>query len=165
MTTIRVGKPRKDRLIRERFHDPYKMVSKPPEPCICPVCKAVFKGGRWQWLKSWPEKAREEICQACRRIRDAYPAGILILNGSLVTTHLAELMNLARNQEADERAEHPLHRILRVSRRHGTVTICTTDIHLPERIGKALRRAYKGRFEINHEKQGCFVRACWTSIP
>lgn len=158
-----VTEPRKDRLIHERVHDPYKTRHKPPEPSVCPVCHTVFKGGRWQWLESWPTDSHKEICQACRRIRDNYPAGLVTMNGDFVKTHRVEVLRLARNEEKAERDQHPLHRIIQVEERPGGVVVSTTDIHLPRRIGEALRRAYKGRLELHYEKESCLVRVNWTS--
>src|SRR2546421_12752803 len=72
---------RQDRLLRELIHDPYKTKGKLPEPTVCPICKAVFRDGRWEWAESWPESARQEICQACHRTKDDYAAGIVTLSG------------------------------------------------------------------------------------
>ncbi len=154
---------RKDRLMQERVHDPYQSRGKPREPSMCPKCKAVFQGGRWQWIKSRPANAHEEMCQACQRIRDDYPAGLVSLKGEFVSTHKKQTLNLARNQEQAERALHPLHRILRIEERVDHLVISTTDIHLPKRIGEALHRAYKGELDLNYEKESCFVRVIWTS--
>ena len=123
----------------------------------------MFKGGRWQWLESWPTDSHAEICQACQRIRDNYPAGLVTLRGDFVQTNRAEVLNLARNHEQGERARHPLHRILKVEARPNEVVLSTTDIHLPKRIGEALHSAYKGRLELQYEKERCFVRVNWDS--
>jgi hypothetical protein len=40
---------------------------------------------------------------------------------------------------------------------HGIV-ITTTDIHLPRRIGEAVKRAFHGEIEDRFEKDGDFVR-------
>ena len=162
MTTF-FSESRKDRLIQERIHDAYKATRKLREPGVCPVCHAVFKGGRWQWLQSWPMDSHKEICHACRRIRDNYPAGLVTMSGDFVKTHRGEVLSLARNEEKAERDQHPLHRIIKVEERPGTVVVSTTDIHLPKRIGQALRRAYKGRLELRYEKESCFVRVNWIS--
>jgi hypothetical protein len=162
MTTF-VSDSRKDRLIHERVHDPYKTKRKSREPTVCPVCHAVFKGGRWQWLPSWPAESCEEVCQACQRIRDNYPAGLVTMSGDFVKTHREEVLTLARNHEQGERALHPLHRIIKVEERPEEVTVTTTDIHLPKRIGEALHHAYKGQLKVQYEKESCFVRVNWFS--
>jgi hypothetical protein len=42
------------------------------------------------------------------------------------------------------------------------IVITTTDIHLPRRIGDAVRRAFHGDIETNFEEGGYFVRVNWT---
>lgn len=154
---------RKDRLIQERIHDPYRTRRKPAEPSFCPVCNAVFKAGRWQWLESWPADSRPEICQACQRIRDNYPAGVVVISGAFVRTHQAEIVSLARNHEQGERARRPLHRIIKIETQPEALIVSTTDIHLPKRIGEALHRAYKGTLNLHYDKESCFVRVNWTA--
>ena len=40
--------------------------------------------------------------------------------------------------------------------------INTTDIHLPRRIGDAVKRAFHGDIEDHFEKDGYFVRVTWS---
>jgi hypothetical protein len=49
--------------------------------CItgCPQCGTVYQEGRWQW--SAREGVIEELCAACRRIKDKFPAGVVTLRG------------------------------------------------------------------------------------
>jgi hypothetical protein len=152
--------PRRDRMLRERVHDSYKTRLKLPEPTVCPQCKAVFGQGRWQWTEA-PAGANEELCQACHRINDAYPAGELTLRGEYLTAHKVEIMNLARNQEDLENGEHPLNRIMEMTDSGDTVLITTTDIHLPRRIGEAVHKAFKGEFDFKYDDEGYFIRADW----
>jgi hypothetical protein len=151
-----------DRLIHERVHDPYKTKSKPPEPTVCPVCYAVFKEGRWQWADSWPINAHRHTCQACHRTHDGYPAGIVIISGSFALIHKAEILNLARHLEQQEKQEHPLHRIMGIEEKPDSVAISTTDIHLPHSIGEALRRAYKGSLELRYTQESYFIEVKWS---
>lgn len=160
---IKSGNPRRmDRLIHERIHDPYKTKSKPPELSVCPVCHAIFKGGRWQWADSWPINAHEQTCQACHRVRDNYPAGVITLSGSFAANHRAEILNLVRHQEQLENREHPLHRILQIEEPPGSLVIKTTDIHLPHAIGEALRHAYKGILKIQYSEETFFIDVRWN---
>lgn len=148
-------------MIREMIHDPYKTRRKLPEPTVCPVCKAVFRGGRWQWADAWPADACRETCQACHRIRDNYPAGMVTLEGAFVRTHKEEILQLVRNHERGEKTLHPLHRIMGIEQNGDRMVITTTDIHLPRRLADALRRAYKGDLDVRYDEEGYFVRVNW----
>lgn len=152
---------RTDRLLHEHVHDPYKTKRKLPEPSVCPVCNAVFKDGRWQWAESWPMDAHKETCQACHRTKDNYPAGLLTLTGNFVKLHKAEIVSLARHHEKKEKTEHPLHRIMKIEEHPDAIVIKTTDIHLPQRIGEALRHAHRGELEMHYDEEGYFVRVNW----
>lgn len=113
------AEPRHDEMkshnIQEEVHDPYKARKKPHAPLLCPKCGAVNLSGRWQWAKEKYEDLDEELCPACNRIHDNYPAGEVILSGSFLAKHKQEIIELARNTEQAERDEHPLQRIMSIS--------------------------------------------------
>jgi hypothetical protein len=157
------GSARADRLIQERNHNPYKMRHKLAEPTVCPDCNAVFQAGRWHWAKNWPLDAHRETCEACRRTKDHYPAAEVTLKGGAVRLHKAEMLNLARNLEKLEIAEHPLHRIMKIEERPNRVVISTTDLHLARRIGQAICHAHKGKVNWQYSKESCFARVNWSS--
>lgn len=152
--------PRRDRLIREHVHDPYKARLKRTEPTVCPQCKAVYQHGRWQWGPA-PAGAEEDLCQACHRINDKYPAGEVTLRGDFLKRHRTEIVHLARNEEKMESGEHPLNRIMDIADSGDQVLITTTDIHLPRRIGEAIHRAYEGDLDYHYEKESYFLRVRW----
>lgn len=152
---------RRDRLIHEHIHDPYKTPHKPNEPTVCPHCGAVFHDGRWQWIAPVPEHAHRVSCQACHRMRDGYPAGLIHLNGSYAWEHRDELVQLARNCEAEENRAHPLHRIMKVVTHPDSLVIETTDIHLPHHIAEAIRHAHQGDLNIQYDEEGYFTRVEW----
>lgn len=159
--TVLPTPPRRDRLIHEMRHDPYKCTRKLAEPTICRRCKAVFLRGRWQWADSWPYDSRETLCQACRRILDDYPAGLLTLTGAFVRDHPEEVFHLLRHKEHQETAAHPLHRIMALAHIGACFSVKTTDIHLPHHLGEALQRAYKGQLKIHYDREGYFARIDW----
>ncbi len=155
--------PRMDRRIAEHVHDPYKTRRKLPGGTVCLDCGAVYEGGRWHWPSiPLPEDAPHEVCQACRRIRDAYPAGWLTIDGGFLAAHEDEIVHLVRHQEALEKGEHPLHRIMDITPENGGLVVTTTDIHLPRRIGEALRRAYEGELTFHYEEEAYRLRVHWT---
>jgi NMD protein affecting ribosome stability and mRNA decay len=152
---------RRDRLIHEHIHDPYKTPHKLAEPTVCPDCGAVYHEGRWQWIKPAPAKAHQTSCQACHRIRDKYPAGLIVLRGKFARDHQTELLQLARHHEAEEKQLHPLHRIMQIEEKEDGMTIETTDLHLPHRIAEALEHAYHGDLKMHYDQEGYFIRVEW----
>ena len=152
--------PRRDRLIHERVHDPYKTLLKLTGPTRCPDCGALYHQGRWRWGLLYIA-AEQAVCPACRRIADHCPAGILILSGSTVAARRDEILALVRRLEALERREHPLHRIMDVAEHAGGLSITTTDVHLPRRLGKALEQAFHGELDLRQSEGEYFVRVHW----
>lgn len=134
---------RHDRLIQQHRQDPYRPRQSPPEPAACPDCRAVWRGGRWQWAEP-PSDATPLVCPACQRTRDHHPAGMVTLEGTFVTRHAEELLNLVRNTADLEKRERPLNRIMDIESTLDRILVTTTDSHLPRRIGTAVQSAYDG---------------------
>lgn len=151
---------RRDRLIEEARHDPYRALRKPPEPTVCPQCGAVFHEGRWQWLAK-PANAHEETCPACRRIEDELPAGFVSIGGTFFRENREELLRLVRNEEARAKAEHPLKRIMKIEDAEDGVLVTTTEIHLARGIGEALHNAYQGELEFHYNENENLLRVVW----
>ncbi len=155
---------RLDRMIEEKFHDPYYEGRKYREPTVCPKCGAVFRNGRWTWEKEVPKDADKNMCPACRRIKDKYPAGVVVLEGNFIKdpSKKRDIMNLVKNTEEKAKSLHPLERIMEIKENEdGSIEILTTDPHLARRIGEAVAKAYKGEFEIKYLEEERFVRAHW----
>ena len=141
-------------------HDPYLARGKYPEPTVCRDCGAFYQRGRWRWGDA-PEGAHAALCPACHRIRDRLPAGEVRLASTFIDSHREELVSLARNEEAHEKREHPLHRIMDIDQGEGRMTVTTTDIHLPRRIAEAVRHAYQGELVLEYGKDEYRLRAEW----
>jgi NMD protein affecting ribosome stability and mRNA decay len=146
---------------QDHILDPYQRQQKLEEGTGCPQCGAVYRDGRWQWAAR-PRPARTELCAACRRINDEFPAGIVRLHGAFAREHKEDIIRLARHQEEAEKPEHPLNRIMAVEEDAQGLTITTTDIHLPRRIGEAVKRAFHGEIAVAFEQGGYFVRVTWN---
>jgi hypothetical protein len=150
----------RDRQIQDTVHDPYQERYKPASPAVCPGCSAVFEHGRWQWLAA-PAGATEHLCPACRRVKESFPAGYVTLSGRFLAEHRDELMHLVRNEEARAKQEHPLARIMQIAPQGDETLVTTTDVHLAQRIGEALRHAYQGDLDIQYAKDDYQVRVRW----
>ena len=85
-----------------------------------------------------------------------------MLCGSFAEAHKEEMLRLARHQEEVEKKEHPLNRIMSIEEDAEGITINTTDIHLPRRIGETIERAFHGKLAAHFEEDGYFVRVNWT---
>lgn len=153
-------KQERTRIFEDDRHDPYQRTQKLPDPTRCPECSAVFTRGRWTWdpLKFVDN---EQVCPACQRIRDDYPAGYIVIEGSFLQSHKEELLNLIRNLEKKKSEQHPLERIIKISESDGKMTITTTGIHLPKMIGDALKSSYEGDLNISYDAEN-LARVHWV---
>lgn len=154
---------RRDQLRQEREHDSYKSREKPPEPAVCPDCGAFFHAGRWQW-GACPAGAAEVVCPACHRVRDAFPAGFVHVDGEFFAAHRDELLSLIHHHAEKARAEHPLARLMAIKDDEGGtggVLVSTTDIHLARDLGDALQHAYHGDLEFHYNAGENLLRVHW----
>lgn len=152
--------PRRDRLLQEQRHDPYRATEKVTDLTSCPDCAACFRDGRWTW-QSAPAGAPSGRCPACRRIEDDYPGGYLTLEGPFLADHEEEILALVRNVEERQRTEHPLQRLMAITPQEEGFLVTTTDPHLAHGMGTALRKAYRGELEASWADGETLVRATW----
>jgi hypothetical protein len=151
---------RRDRLIKERRHDVYQARMKWPEPTVCPSCRAVLSGGRWTWNEP-PEDANAAVCPACRRAAEKLPAGVVEIRGEFFVQHRDEILNLVHNVEQQEKAQHPLERIMAIRNGGGAARIETTGVHIARGIGEALARAYKGKLSLRYPDEDSTIQVSW----
>jgi len=107
------------------------------------------------------EVVHEVRCPACRRTADRYPAGYVELSGAFWCAHQAEILNLVRNLEAQEKQTRPLERLMELDLQDGYCRITTTGVHLARRIGEALARAYQGKLDYSYADGDRVVRVQW----
>jgi len=153
---------RREQLLDNPRHDAYKAKVKPPDPTRCPECGAVFRKGRWTWNGVPGGTVHEQLCPACQRIRDGFPAGYVTLGGEYLAAHRDEILNIVQNCEAKEKADHPLQRIIAIKDVEGGVLVTTTDAHLARRIAEGIHDACKGSLALHYSKEENLLRATWT---
>jgi hypothetical protein len=151
------GNPR----LREKRHDTYRATAKRKGPARCTDCGVTYVRGQWRWQGVSPPAPGKIVCPACQRVRDRYPAGEVLVSGSFVAAHGEEIEGLIRNTAEFESREHPLHRIMDLRRRKNAITLTTTDVHLPHRIGHALKDAWGGELATHYDDEGYYARVTW----
>ena len=152
---------RRDRLVEDTRHDPYRAPGKPSEDTVCRGCGLGVRSGRWQRVSA-PWSARETLCPACQRARGPYPAGFFRMRGPFFREHRGEIEALLRNTEARENRTHPLQRILRIEERGPDgVVVTTSGSHLARALADAVHRAYAGTVQLQYADQENLVRASW----
>jgi len=150
----------REQLLQELVHDSYKSKRKLPEPAHCPDCGAVYHHGRWTWGAAQPG-SHPEVCSACHRVRDRFPAGYVTLHGDFLKSHRDEIMRRVRSCEGAEKPEHPMQRIMAIEPDGEGLLVTTTDPHLARRIGEALHDAYKGELDFHYNKEDNLLRVSW----
>jgi hypothetical protein len=166
------------RILDDAAHDPYRADAKPVLGTVCSECAARFVRGHWAW-ETRPEASNHSpraggspkeplpasdhtLCPACRRTHDHQPAGYLTIEGPAVQNHRAEVLALVRHEAARALADHPLQRIIDIIEHPDRIEITTTDLHVPRRIGQALRNAHHGQLQMNYGQDEISVRVHWT---
>lgn len=150
-----------DRLIKEYIHDPYFLREKYTDPSVCEYCGLVFRAGIFEWPTKSVEDAEKMTCPACRRIQDNYEGGRVLLEGSFITEHRDEILNILRNTEEVEKKYRPLERIMSLTEGEGQISISTTYEHIARRLGEAVHKAYKGELKIQYPEGQKYVRIYW----
>ena len=111
---------------------------------LCEDCRIVCLAGRWQWGTPPLAEVQAVRCPACSRIQAGRPAGTLRLPRALFPANVAEVLDLVRDAEAEEKPVYPLERLMNVVSDAEGLTVTTTGIHLAGVIaGKLERRLHK----------------------
>ena len=140
--------------------DPYRAALRPPEPTRCPQCNASFQEGRWSWTKA-PADAHVQLCPACQREHDHFPAGYVSIKGAFFDSHRDDIIAFVQDFEKREKSERPLQRIMSIEDKREGVEVSTTDSHLARGIAQALHESYKGDVKVRYSRDEHLVRASW----
>ncbi|MDR8393245.1 BCAM0308 family protein [Aliifodinibius sp. S!AR15-10] len=160
MKKSRVFKQERHQIFKEKPKDPYRSNQKLQEPTVCSECGALFANGRWCWQRVPDNNVNQTLCPACQRITDNYPAGFIELGGDFFREHYDEIINLVKNTGEQEENQHPLERIIKITKRDGKTLITTTGLHIARRIGDAIFNSYQGSLEYNYAAKH-LIRVNW----
>lgn len=158
---------RMNELFDVKLRDPYMKPESYDDPTICPQCHLVFHNKRWQWNEELYRKlkkertADEKLCPACRKIKDRYYMGEVILGGAFLQERKDEILRIIQNLEEEEKAHRPLSRIMWIEDEGGTVRVYTTSEHLAVALGRAVNKAYQGELSVEFADGQKFARVIW----
>jgi hypothetical protein len=152
---------RLDRIIQPKTNDPYHKTRKYSEGRYCPECQALYQQGRWTWPREGDKPREPEVCSACRRARDRFPAGEVLVTGTYLKSHRKEIENLISNVIRDENHRSPLRRVIDFTSEGDALRVSLTDDHLARHIGDALHKAYRGELAVKYSGGERFVRLYW----
>ena len=150
-----------NKMIQPERHDTYKNRGKLSEPTVCGGCGAVFLDGRWSWAAA-PKGTKKDVCAACRRVADRFPAGRVEIGGAFFNDHREEVLHLVRNVEAAEKKKRPLERIMAIENNGEKAIVTTTGIHVARRIGESLSHSYQGEFAFSYGDGEDSIRVSWS---
>lgn len=133
---------------------------------VCEGCQAVYMKKRW-YLKTDAAKTADlpetkVLCPACLKIRDNFPGGIVTLSGDFVIARKQELLHLIRNEEQRARGFNPLERVMSIKENgRGGIVINTTNEKLAQRLGRAIKKAFRGIVIYRWSHDDKLVRVDW----
>lgn len=151
----------------DRTSDPYLPRKAAPSVGVCPTCRVICRKKRWyidekEAASLMRTGAPLRRCPACSKIADGFPSGVLTLRGRFLKTHREELVRLARKEEERARGINPLERIMEIRDADSGVELLTTDGKLAQRIGREIRKAYRGAITYKWAEDADLVRVTWT---
>jgi hypothetical protein len=151
----------------QNYHDPYIPDTHLVEGTRCSECGAIYHNQHWTLDEaivtrlSIDREQPEQVCPACRKVRDQDPGGVVTLSGPFWSDHRDEILNLIQNEEKRAMATNPLERLIDISSEGENLVIRTTNEKLAQRLGRALHRAYNGEVEYKWSEDNKLARVSW----
>jgi len=138
----------------------------------CNGCGVTYYRRRWTLtppaeVRDWAEfreGVRTVLCPACRKIRERYPSGEVLLVG-VTREESKEILHLLRNAEETARANNPLERIMEIEAKGSKWKVATTTENLAQRLGRCLEKARGGKVRYSWSHNNKFVRVFWQKNP
>lgn len=150
-----------------RQEDPY-LPEAGQEAASCTQCHALYQGKRWFFDEKLFERlagtdqVREVVCPTCRKIRDHYPEGILILRGEFLAQHKEEIIGLLKKEAGRVSKRNVQDRIIQMAPDGDQFVVETTTEKLAQHLGRTVYKAYKGDLNFRWSEMDKFVRVYWS---
>lgn len=132
---------------------------------LCERCGAVGRDKHWYAPDKMTinvDEAQKEFCPGCYRVEREIWDGEVVLEGNMSKTGDA-LKALIKHVEDKCWHDNPTSRLWYVTADSNRIEIKTTTQWLAMRIGRELKKAFKGDLEIKRSPEKNYVRVFWVS--
>lgn len=146
--------------VQSRHPSAYARAPKSAGALVCDDCGVVQHGGKWYWGAPPLAEIQRGRCPACQRTRDGQPAGTIRLHPDFLE-HGDEILQLIRNVEQAEKAEHPLERLMEVEQSDGRLVVTTTGVHIARQIAHKLARRFHRKARIRYADDEGLILVDW----
>jgi hypothetical protein len=133
---------------------------------VCGACGAVFVRKTWRRSSRRLQEAMVQgalpgVCPACRQVVNRQAFGRVILEGSYVELHAAELLRRIDNVAMRAAFTQPERRLIGIDTRGSTVEVLTTSQKLAHRIARELEKAFRGSVSYHWSDGDGRLLATW----
>ncbi len=133
---------------------------------VCDGCGVVFARKTWRRssrrLRTAVAKgAFAGTCPACRQAVNGQAFGRVVLEGTYVQGHAAELLRRIRNVATRAAFTQPERRLVRMTARGATLEVLTTSQKLAHRIARELEKAFRGAVAYHWSDADGRLLAIW----
>ena len=130
----------------------------------CTGCGAFYYRRRWNLQApmgfDYSLHPHPVYCPACRKLKERYPSGELILRG-VQANERQEILRVLRNEATRAREKNPLEVIMDVQERKDEWRVQTTTEKLAQRLGRSIRKARGGKLVYKWGHNNKFLRVGW----
>jgi hypothetical protein len=138
----------------------------PGEATVCEGCGGAFLRKTWhrtpvRVTHALLMRAAWGVCPACRQVRTGVFFGRVVVRGSYLAGHEAEIRRRIRNVAERAQYTQPERRLVAVQRRAAELVVLTTSQKLAHRIVHELKKAFKGRAQYAWSDRERRLQAVW----
>lgn len=135
---------------------------------VCTRCKARHHDKHWyaaDEASALPKEyeVREVLCPGCHSVENRICKGEVILEGAPIELMKSTVHGFIANVEDKCWRDNPCSRILSFNDLGERIEVATTSEWLAMRIGKEMKKSFKGRLRIQQHPEEGFVRINWKS--
>lgn len=87
--------------------------------------------------------------------------GIVKISGAFLLDHEDDILNLVKHESQVAEGQNPEHRVTKIEKINGGITVLVSEHTLAAHIGKSLSRAYKGELDTKFHEGEKYSEISW----